>query len=115
MATTEEIRYLGQEAAEQLIQNTKTTATSKVADHNTSADAHEDIRNELSGKQPAGDYVLKNEIPTVVEDALSQAKESGEFDGDPGYTPVRGTDYWTDEDKAEIKAYVDEAILGGAR
>ena len=34
--------------------------------------------------------------------------------GDPGYSPVRGTDYWTDADKAEIKAYVDEAILGGA-
>lgn len=29
-------------------------------------------------------------------------------------TPVRGEDYWTDEDIAEIKAYVDEAILGGA-
>ena len=28
--------------------------------------------------------------------------------------PVKGVDYWTDEDKAEIKAYVDEAILGGA-
>ncbi len=38
-------------------------------------------------------------------------------DGEPGadgYTPVRGTDYWTESDKAEIKAYVDEAILGGA-
>lgn len=31
-----------------------------------------------------------------------------------GYTPVRGTDYWTEEDKSEIKGYVDEAILGGA-
>lgn len=30
-----------------------------------------------------------------------------------GYTPKRGTDYWTDDDKAEIKSYVDEAILGG--
>lgn len=55
-----------------------------------------------------------------LENALNQAKESGEFDGprgekgEAGYTPVRGTDYWTDEDKAEIKAYVDEAILGGA-
>lgn len=28
--------------------------------------------------------------------------------------PVRGSDYWTEEDIAEIKAYVDEAILGGA-
>lgn len=31
-----------------------------------------------------------------------------------GTTPVRGIDYWTDADKAEIKAYVDDAILGGA-
>ena len=29
-------------------------------------------------------------------------------------TPVKGVDYWTDADKAEIKSYVDEAILGGA-
>ena len=34
--------------------------------------------------------------------------------GPAGKTPVRGTDYWTEEDKAEIKGYVDEAILGGA-
>lgn len=34
--------------------------------------------------------------------------------GAAGYSPVRGTDYWTADDKAEIKSYVDEAILGGA-
>lgn len=34
--------------------------------------------------------------------------------GEDGYTPVKGTDYWTPEDIAEIKGYVDEAILGGA-
>jgi hypothetical protein len=34
--------------------------------------------------------------------------------GKDGYTPIRGIDYWTDADKAEIKGYVDEAILGGA-
>lgn len=37
--------------------------------------------------------------------------------GDPGkdgYTPVRGKDYWTEADKAEIKSYVDTAILNGA-
>lgn len=57
------------------------------------------------------------EITVLVDDALAQAKESGEFngaDGEDGYSPVRGTDYWTEADKAEIKAYVDEAILGGA-
>ena len=35
-------------------------------------------------------------------------------DGDPGYTPVRGKDYWTEADKAEIHGYVDAAILNGA-
>ncbi len=28
--------------------------------------------------------------------------------GDSGYTPQRGTDYWTEADKAEIKNYIDE-------
>lgn len=34
--------------------------------------------------------------------------------GAAGKTPARGTDYWTAADIAEIKSYVDEAILGGA-
>ena len=33
--------------------------------------------------------------------------------GPAGYSPKRGIDYWTSEDKAEIKSYVDGAILGG--
>lgn len=33
--------------------------------------------------------------------------------GADGYTPVRGTDYWTEDDIASIKSYVDDAILGG--
>jgi hypothetical protein len=53
----------------------------------------------------------RDELPTAIDSALAQAKESGEFNG---ATPVRGTDYWTEADKAEIKSYVDEAILGGA-
>jgi hypothetical protein len=34
--------------------------------------------------------------------------------GENGYTPQRGVDYWTPDDIAEIKSYVEEAILGGA-
>lgn len=34
--------------------------------------------------------------------------------GTAGYTPVRGTDYWTAADIAEIKSYVDSAILNGS-
>lgn len=33
--------------------------------------------------------------------------------GTNGATPQKGVDYWTDADKAEIKTYVDEAILNG--
>lgn len=34
-------------------------------------------------------------------------------DGAPGYSPERGIDYWTPDDIAEIKSYVDESILNG--
>ena len=65
-----------------------------------------DENNILQRKQIALDSAMAEEL-------LSQAKASGEFDGEDGYTPVRGTDYWTDADKAEIKSYVDDAILNG--
>ena len=35
-------------------------------------------------------------------------------EGPAGYTPVRGVDYWTEADRNEIKAYVEDAIVGGA-
>ena len=33
--------------------------------------------------------------------------------GADGYTPVRGTDYWTADDIAEIQSYIDKQIGGG--
>ena len=65
---------------------------------------HQDI----SGKLDA------SALTEGINTALAQAKASGEFDGAPGYSPVRGTDYWTAADIATIKGYVDDAILGGA-
>lgn len=60
------------------------------------------------------DYIYtETEVVTVeraVEIALEEAKESGDFKGDPGYTPVRGTDYWTEADKQEIVEDVAEYI-----
>lgn len=53
---------------------------------------HQDI----SGKLDA------DKLPQAIDSALAQAKESGEFKGEPGYTPQRGKDYWTDDDKAEM-------------
>lgn len=62
-------------------------------------------------RRDIGSKMNTSELPTAITTALAQAKASGEFNGK---TPVRGTDYWTDSDKAEIKSYVDNAILGGA-
>lgn len=45
---------------------------------------------------------------------LKGAKGDKGDTGAAGYTPVRGTDYWTPDDIATIKSYVDDAILGGA-
>lgn len=41
-------------------------------------------------------------LPEAVEDALAQAKASGEFDGADGRTPVKGTDYYTEADREEL-------------
>ena len=76
-----------------------------------------------AGVDPSGDTGSRPTIPvwqqaldTSVQAmetaaALRQDAENGAFDG---YSPVRGIDYWTEADKAEIRSYVDEAILGGA-
>jgi len=51
-------------------------------------------------------------IESVVNSAIESAKSSGEFDGadgndgEDGYTPVRGVDYDTPEDREAIKAYI---------
>ena len=54
--------------------------------------------------------VSKTELTTEVNSALAAAKESGEFDGADGYTPVKGTDYWTEADKAEMVETVRSSI-----
>lgn len=42
------------------------------------------------------------------KDGKDGAAGASGADGKDGYTPQRGVDYWTDADKAKIKAYVDE-------
>ena len=57
--------------------DTSLTQSGQVADAKAVGDA-------LEGKQPIGDYVLANKLPEVIDDALTQAKASGEFDGPQG-------------------------------
>ena len=49
------------------------------------------------------------EIAEIAQSVRDDA-DAGLFDGKDGYTPVRGTDYWTATDVAEIKSYVDEQL-----
>ena len=58
-----------------------------------------------------------SELPEAVNDALAQAKASGEFNGEPGKTPVKGVDYFdgkdyvlTDTDKTEIAELAAEMV-----
>lgn len=69
--------------------------------------------------------ISQDDLQKATNKALAQAKESGEFNGAPGpagpqgdkgdtglagYTPVKGTDYWTEEDQTEFVAKaVEEA------
>ena len=52
-------------------------------------------------------YYTKDEVYTKAEtDALIPTVTNGT----DGYTPVRGTDYWTQEDIDTIKAYIDTEL-----
>ena len=96
------------------------TKSGKAAD----AKAVGDQLSALNEANEAQDKLIANKLdasalPTAVNDALEQAKSSGEFDGADGangsngadgYTPVRGTDYWTEADKQEIVSDVLAAL-----
>ncbi len=57
-------------------------------------------------------YIGKNGNWFVWDSKRNAFVDSGKASA--GYTPKRGTDYWTEADIEEIKKYVDDAILGGA-
>lgn len=45
-----------------------------------------------------------------TEDYVDSGISAEGVDGEEGYTPVKGVDYWTEADKAEIKSYIDTEI-----
>lgn len=52
----------------------------------------------------------EHDMTEEINSALAEAKASGEFKGDPGYTPVKGTDYYTAADKSEMVNMVLSAL-----
>ena len=83
-----------------------------------------DLYNTKVGFGPqVGDLVIQTNgmitQVTAVNASENASQGGGTFDigavigNMQGKTPVRGTDYWTDADKNEIKSYVNDAILNG--
>ena len=74
------------------------TATIKAVEDATTAAAR--VNATLSGTQ----------LTVVDRDGVSVTSDVRGPQGETGPTPVRGTDYWTDEDMAAIHEYIDEQI-----
>lgn len=68
----------------------------------TKEEAAQIQQNKTDIEQLTKDKLDASKLPEAVNDALAQAKASGEFKGDPGKTPEKGKDYFTDDDKQEI-------------
>jgi hypothetical protein len=58
------------------------------------------------------DYI-KNKPDIYTRKEVDEKIKDINVGGGGGSAPVKGVDYWTPEDIAEIKSYVDDAILGG--
>lgn len=56
-------------------------------------------------------YVTSTELTNEVNSALSQAKQSGDFKGDKGDTPVKGTDYFTQTEINQIVSAAASQVL----
>lgn len=82
----------------------------EVLNYNTLLERINDINENIG--QEVEDYLTENPIEVDLSGyATKEDLETIELtpgpQGDPGYTPVKGTDYWTEEDKSEI---VDDVL-----
>lgn len=63
-------------------------------------------------------YVKENDLDNVIDDVLAQAKESGQFKGDAGYTPEIGTNgnWWingVDTGKTALGTVISNTHING--
>lgn len=94
----------GTSSAVQYVEQILTEAQKTQARSNIGAASKAEV-SELS--DTVNDKLGFSNLSEAVNDALTQAKESGEFNGEDGYTPQKGTDYFTEADK---KAFVTDVI-----
>lgn len=110
MATEYKLSYPAAQINEKLgkIVDLDTTLTNEgeAADSKATGDALNQLKDDLANKVPKTDYA-----PEAKTDAMTQPvgkDENGKLwtapgsDGAPGYTPVKGVDYFTESDKTEL-------------
>lgn len=73
----------------------------------------ENDKNYLTEHQDISGKLDASKLPEAINTALEQAKNSGEFDGEDGTTPVKGTDYFTATDKASLVSEIAKSIPSG--
>ena len=79
------INEVAADISEGIALDTTLTQSGKAADAKAVGDA-------LAGKQPSGSYLTNDELAGAIDEALAQAKASGEFDGADGATGATGAD-----------------------
>ena len=72
------------------------------------------VRGPQGEKGDQGEQGIQSLKGDKGEQGVQGPKGDQGIQGDSGYTPRREIDYWTQEDKDAIKAYIEESILGGA-
>ena len=76
----------------------------------TMEEVTEEVERQLEGKNlDLSDYYSKTEVDAKIEAIEIIQGPQGETGpaGKDGYSPIKGTDYWTEEDKSEI---IDEIL-----
>jgi len=107
--------FLGNEALQRLWAHTISRISSKADEIKTwvsqqKVSAFENDAGYLTEHQDISGKLDADKLPEAINNALAQAAESGEFNGEPGYSPVRGTDYWTPADQEAITEEVSNQL-----
>ena len=68
----------------------------------------------LEGNKTTEELGITQDVENYINENKEMLKGKDGVDGKDGYTPERGTDYWTEEDVSYIenycKDYIDETI-----